>query len=161
HGRFPRAAAKKRVARSSPPGLNAWVSRRPGRAGRGANASEVPAMPRYLGIDSSTQSCTGVVIDTDSGEVVRTLSVNYGQDLPPYHSPKGFLYPEDSVVQHSNPLLWVDALELLFARGREAGLDWSSVAGVACSGQQHGSVYLNAGHAAAWDMGLPLAGQVK
>ncbi|HIQ22893.1 MAG TPA: carbohydrate kinase [Planctomycetes bacterium] len=119
-------------------------------------------MPRYLGIDSSTQSCSAIVIDTDRSEVVLDLSVHYGEELPHYDSPNGYLYPEDSVAQHSNPLMWVEGLELLFARGREAGFDWSSVAGVACSGQQHGSVYLNAGYTeATWDPAVPLVDQVR
>jgi len=119
-------------------------------------------MPRYLGIDCSTQSCTAVVVDTDAGQVVFTLSINFGKELPQYHSPNGYLYPDDSVVQHSNPLMWVEGLELLLARGRSLGFDWSTVAGVACSGQQHGSVYLNARYfSTTWGPEGPLVKQVQ
>ena len=118
-------------------------------------------MPRYLGIDSSTQSCSGIVVDTDQKEVVLEASVNYGEDLPHFDSPNGYLYPDESVVQHSNPLMWIEGLELLFDRGRQKGFDWSTVSGIACSGQQHGSVYLKADYQDAdWDPGAPLAEQI-
>jgi xylulokinase len=119
-------------------------------------------MPRFLGIDSSTQSCSGIVVDTDEKRVVLDLSISYGKDLPHYDSPYGYLYPDDSVVQHSNPLMWVEGLELLLARGRQRGFDWSTVSGVACSGQQHGSVYLNSSsQGVVWDPAAPLVDQVS
>jgi xylulokinase len=119
-------------------------------------------MPCYLGIDSSTQSCKGLVIDTDQGKVVLNLSIDYNTELPHYRSPEGFLLTRDPVVRHSDPLMWVEALDLLFERARSQGFDWSRVAGVSCSGQQHGSVYLNAGHVrASWDSSRPLAEQVR
>ena len=48
-------------------------------------------MAHFLGLDSSTQSLTALVIDTDSGQVVADHSVNFGQRLPAYKSPNGFL----------------------------------------------------------------------
>ena len=119
-------------------------------------------MTRYLGIDSSTQSCTGVVIDTETREITGEVSVNFGQALPHYGSPNGYLYADDSIVQHSDPLMWVEGLERMFAAGREQGLDWSAVEGIACSGQQHGSVYLKAGaEEVNWSSQQSLAEQVK
>lgn len=118
-------------------------------------------MPRYLGIDSSTQSCKGMVIDTDQGTVALHLKVDYREDLPAYNSPDGFIPTEDRLLRHSNPLMWVEALELLFERARAAGFDWSTVDAISCSGQQHGSVYLNADYATAeWIASRPLAEQV-
>ncbi len=118
-------------------------------------------MPRYLGIDSSTQSCKGMVIDTDRPAIVLHLKIDYKEDLPAYNSPDGFLPSEDALVRHSNPLMWVEALDLLFERARKSGFDWSTVEGISCSGQQHGSVYLNANHAGArWTATRPLAEQV-
>ena len=38
-------------------------------------------MALYLGLDSSTQSLTAVVIDTVSGGVSQPWSVNFGADL--------------------------------------------------------------------------------
>lgn len=118
-------------------------------------------MPCYLGIDSSTQSCKGVVIDTERGRLVLHLKVDYKEDLPAYGCPEGFLPSADKLVRHADPLMWVAALDLLFERGRGSGFDWSRVEGVSCSGQQHGSVYLNVAHASAdWLPQTPLVEQV-
>ena len=119
-------------------------------------------MPRYLGLDSSTQSLSAIVVDTDSGTVVLDENLVFGKDLPEYASPNGFLEHQDPRVKHSNPLLWVDALDRLLERAKARGFDWKSVAGVSGAGQQHGSVYLTTPIAKArpWSKSEPLAGQV-
>ena len=120
-------------------------------------------MGLYLGLDSSTQSLSAVVIDSDAGRVVLQEAVNFGQDLPEYGSPQGFLPNPDPKLRHANPLLWVAALDLLFSKLKKSGFDFSAVRGVSGSGQQHGSVYLNKriSDAPAWSTALPLAEQVK
>jgi xylulokinase len=99
-------------------------------------------MPLYLGLDASTQSLSALVIDTDSGEVVLDRSLNFGAELPEYRSPNGFLEHADPRVKHSDPLLWVAALDKLLDGVKASGFDFSRVAGVSGAGQQHGSVYL-------------------
>src|SRR5262245_41360095 len=99
-------------------------------------------MPRYLGLDSSTQSLSAVVVDTDSGKVVLEETLQFGKALPEYASPNGFLEHADARVKHSNPLMWVDALDRILEGAKARGFDWSSVSGVSGAGQQHGSVYL-------------------
>src|SRR5689334_9502633 len=94
-------------------------------------------MARYLGLDSSTQSLSALVIDTDTGQVVLNESLNFGKDLPEYGSPHGFLEHRDPNLKHSNPLMWVAALDLLLSRVRAGGFDWSQVAGISGAGQQH------------------------
>lgn len=118
-------------------------------------------MAHFLGIDIATQSLTGVVIDSDTCERVLVVSVRY-QELQRFPS-RGYLYADDSLEQHADPLMWIEALEEMLRRGKEdQGYDWSQVAGVACSGQQHGTVYLNAGCCAArWDAGRSLVDQVQ
>lgn len=104
-------------------------------------------MALVLGLDSSTQSLSAVILDTAVGAVVGGHSVNFGTDLSHYHQPHG--YEESSVrgeVQ-ANPLMWVEALDLLFTRMQEAGVDFSKIEAVSGSGQQHGSVYLREGFA--------------
>ena len=96
----------------------------------------------FLGIDSSTQSLTAVLIDTDSGQIECQLSVNFGSDLPQYHSPSGFIPGGEDGIVHANPLMWLDALDLLFSR-LASQTDLSRVQGLAGSGQQHGTVYLD------------------
>lgn len=101
-------------------------------------------MPYYLGLDSSTQSISAMAIDAEQGRVVLDESVNFGRDLPHYDSPHGFLENANPNIKHSNPLMWVEALDLLLSRVRQSGFDLSQVAAVSGAGQQHGSVYLSA-----------------
>ena len=96
----------------------------------------------FLGLDSSTQSLTAVLIDPESGEITRQLSVNFGEELPQYHSPSGFIAGGKEGEVHANPLMWLEALDRLFTR-LAAVTDLSGVKMIAGSGQQHGSVYLD------------------
>lgn len=100
-------------------------------------------MPLYLGLDSSTQSLTGLLVDTETGAVVAEDSVAYGPDLPAYRSPQGFLPSETPGVVHADPLLWLAALDLLLSRWRDAGAPLARVEAVSGAAQQHGSVYTN------------------
>ena len=116
----------------------------------------------FLGLDSSTQSLSAVIIDPDSGRIVLEDSVNFGSELPGYGSPSGFIpgAPEGEV--HADPRMWIEALDLLLGR-ISGGFDLSRVSAIACSGQQHGSVYLDdsfSGRLARLDPALPLAGQI-
>ncbi len=99
-------------------------------------------MALFLGLDSSTQSLSALVVDTDAGRVVLDRSINYGSALPEFHSPHGFLENADPAVKHSDPLMWVEALDRLLESIRASGFDLGSIAGVSGAGQQHGSVYL-------------------
>jgi xylulokinase len=97
----------------------------------------------FLGLDSSTQSLTAVLIDPASGEIVTQLSVNFGAELPQYGAPSGFIPGGANGEVHADPRMWLDALDLLFSR-LAAAADLSTVEMIAGSGQQHGSVYLDA-----------------
>ena len=52
-------------------------------------------MAYFLGLDSSTQSLSALIIDTDGGRVVADKSIGFGERLPQYKSPNGFLASED------------------------------------------------------------------
>jgi xylulokinase len=103
-------------------------------------------MSFFLGLDSSTQSLKAVVIDATSGNIRATATVGFGKDLPRFASPDGVLEHTDPAVKHANPLMWLAALDLVLERLRDAtGADTlARVRGIGGSGQQHGSVYLNA-----------------
>jgi xylulokinase len=120
-------------------------------------------MGLYLGLDSSTQSLSALVIDSDAGQIVRQEAVNFGKDLPEYGSPQGFLPNPDAQVRHANPLLWVAALDLLLSKLKASGFDFAAVRGISGSGQQHGSVYLNTriSDAPRWSTESPLVDQVR
>jgi xylulokinase len=119
-------------------------------------------MSVYMGLDSSTQSLSAMIIDSATGAVLVDESVTFGIDLPEFGSPNGFLPQENELVKHSDPLMWIAALELLLGRLRDAGAPLSEVRAISGSGQQHGSVYLNAQFAtAAWHTGASLVDQVR
>lgn len=117
----------------------------------------------FLGFDSSTQSLTAVIINPERGEIVLQESVNFGRDLPDYNCPSGFIAGGMNGEVHSNPLMWLDALDLLLGRIKDQ-VDLSQIKMIAGSGQQHGSVYLDASfetRLADLDAGKSLSEQLK
>ncbi len=118
----------------------------------------------FLGLDSSTQSLKALLIDPDKGEIISSVSVNFTSDFPEFNCPNGVLVNEDPLVNHSDPLLWVAAMDLLFERLKATGIDLSKVRGISGCGQQHGSVYVNSrfeGILASLDGKSVLTDQVK
>jgi xylulokinase len=97
----------------------------------------------FLGLDSSTQSLSAVVIDYDTRQVVYDKSLNFDQALPQYGTRNGVLPNPDPLVKHSPPLMWAEALDLLFAEMKKDGVALGKILALSGSGQQHGSVYLN------------------
>lgn len=96
----------------------------------------------FLGLDASTQSLSAIIIDPAAGAVVASESVNFGADLPHYNAPHGFIPGGENGEVHSDPRMWMEALDLLFGRLRDAA-DLGKVRVIAGDGQQHGSVYLD------------------
>jgi xylulokinase len=121
-------------------------------------------MPLYLGLDSSTQSLTAIVIDSDTRQVVHESSLAFDDALPAYGTKHGVLPRPHPDVAMSSPVLWAEALDVMFGRLAKSGIDVSRIAAISGSAQQHGSVYLNreAGAALAnLDPARPLAEQVR
>lgn len=111
--------------------------------------------PLVLGLDSSTQSLSAVVVDRRTNQVVRSASIVYKED------PRlaGFgLDPELVLLPPRNPgeadqppLLFLASLEALLADLKAAGTNLAEVGLVNVSAQQHGQVYLSKGWFAACD----------
>ena len=97
----------------------------------------------FLGLDSSTQSLSAVVIDLDSRKVVYENSLNFDKALPEFKTRNGVLPNRDPLVKHSSPKLWAAALDKLFAQMKKDGVALGKILAISGSGQQHGSVYLN------------------
>ncbi|MBT8044296.1 MAG: carbohydrate kinase [Verrucomicrobiae bacterium] len=97
----------------------------------------------FLGLDCSTQSFSALIIDAREGTIVYEASVNFEQDLPHYQTTSGFVNGDGPGEVFSNPLMWLEALDLLMGRLVDAGVDLSAVEAVSGSGQQHATVYLN------------------
>jgi xylulokinase len=96
----------------------------------------------FLGLDSSTQSLSAVVIDLDAGKVIYEKSLNFDEALPQFKTKNGVLPNRDPLVKHSSPLLWAAALDLLFAQMKKDKVALGKILAVGGCGQQHGSVYL-------------------
>jgi xylulokinase len=118
----------------------------------------------YLGLDSSTQSLTAVLIDPAARKILHQASINYDADLPEYGTTNGVLPADDPTLVHAPPLMWVEALDRLLIALRKDGFPVEDIAAISGSGQQHGSVYWNR----AWPSALasldpahPPAGQLQ
>ena len=103
-----------------------------------------PMAKLFLGLDSSTQSLSAVVIDLDRRKVVYEKSLNFDQALPEFKTRNGVLPGRDPLVKHSTPRLWAAALDRLFAQMKKDGVALDKILAISGSGQQHGSVYLKA-----------------
>lgn len=100
-------------------------------------------MSLYLGIDSSTQSMTGLVIDTDEQAIVAEASINFDEHFAEAYDLESGVVDFGHGVVHGQPLVWVEALDFLFEHLQAAGVDLGRIEAIAGSGQQHGTVYLN------------------
>jgi len=101
-------------------------------------------MSLFLGLDLSTQSLKATLIDVESESIVCEASVSFDDDLPAYDTALGILAGMPSGVAEAPPVMWRDALVLLFGRlSRE--VDISAIRALSVGGQQHGLVALDAG----------------
>ena len=100
-----------------------------------------------IGLDSSTQSLTAVIIELVDGEVVHNHSLDYAKDerLNGYgiHHSDYIIPPREPGEADQPPLMYLASLDAMFADLKNAGIDLSSVVAINDSGQQHGHVYLN------------------
>ena len=76
--------------------------------------------------------------------MVANHSVNFGESLSHYNQPHGYDEAGARGEIHSNPLMWLEALDLILAQMVSEKIDFSQIKAVSGSGQQHGSVYLKA-----------------
>ena len=106
-------------------------------------------MPRKrlaLGLDSSTQSLSAVVIDIDTAEKCFEHSLDYRADARLNQFGIGedyILPPSDEGEAEQPPLMYLASLGAMFADLREADVPLEDILLINTSGQQHGHVYLN------------------
>ena len=89
------------------------------------------------------------MIDYERRKVVYDKSLNFDRALPHYQTQNGVLPNPNPLVKRSSPLMWAEALDLLFAGMKKDGVALGEILAISGSGQQHGSVYLNDRAAAA------------
>lgn len=98
-----------------------------------------PASALFLGLDIATEACKAVVINPQL-EVVHDACVQFDTDLPHYGTKDGVQRGEAGHVTAS-PLMWVESVELVLQRLREAECPLERVRAISGSGHQHASVY--------------------
>ena len=99
-----------------------------------------------LGLDSSTQSLSAVVIDIDTAEKCFEHSLDYRADARLNRFGIGADYilpPREEGEAEQPPLMYLVSLDAMFADMREAGVPLEHIRLINTSGQQHGHVYLN------------------
>ena len=102
--------------------------------GAGGPLSFYQIMSYVLGFDASTQSCSATLVNCATYEVVGEISVNFGKELPQYGAPSGFIPGGAEGEVHSDPRMWLDALELVMAQAVAAQWPLSEVVGISGSG---------------------------
>jgi xylulokinase len=98
----------------------------------------------YLGLDSSTQSLSAILISVEHerASVVWEHTLQFDTALPQYGTRHGVLPSTDPAIAVSSPQMWEDALGLMFDALAASGRDLSRLRAISGSAQQHGSVYL-------------------
>ncbi|MFX1566822.1 MAG: xylulokinase [Promethearchaeota archaeon] len=97
----------------------------------------------FLGLDCSTQSLTGIIINFNMGKVVFRYCINFDEILPHYQTKNGVIVLGDNKIIHSYPLMWIEALEMLFNEFINNNIPLNEIKTISGSAQQHGTVYLN------------------
>ncbi|NVM46267.1 MAG: carbohydrate kinase [Candidatus Lokiarchaeota archaeon] len=100
-------------------------------------------MDYFLGLDCSTQSLTGILIDFNQKKSLYTYVINFDKELPQYNTQNGVYISDGGKTVHSNPLMWIEALDMLLNKFVLANIPLEQIKAISGSGQQHGTVYLN------------------
>ncbi len=98
----------------------------------------------FAGLDVSTQSCKLVVLDWTSQSTIHMDTIVYDRDLPQYHTLNGVIQGVESGISESDPLMWLEAVDLVLDRMKEIPLPQDKIRCISVSGQQHGLVALSA-----------------
>ena len=119
--------------------------------------------PVYLGFDCSTQSLTAMVVEPAPRRIVFEHAIEFDRDLPEFGTSHGVHRRGGAVT--SPPVMWAAALDrMMGALAAQRQFDIARLAAIAGSGQQHGTVYLNAAAEPIWralDPHAPLADQIS
>jgi len=97
----------------------------------------------FLGLDCSTQSLSALILEAPEGKILHEASVNFERDFPHFKTTSGFIHGDVEGEVFSNPTMWLEALDALFAKLVADEVDLSNIEAISGSGQQHATVYLN------------------
>lgn len=91
--------------------------------------------PLYLGLDLSTQQLKAIVI-TDDLTVQHEVAVHFDRDLGgKYSVTNGAVRGPDEGEVTSPVAMWVEAIDLLMQRMKDAGVDLGSISAFSGAGQ--------------------------
>ncbi|GIZ39544.1 hypothetical protein CKM354_000292500 [Cercospora kikuchii] len=96
--------------------------------------------PLYMGFDLSTQQLKGIVVDSNL-KLIYEAKVDFDADLKKYGIQKGVLTNPAEGEVFAPPAMWLEAIDLVLDRLRNAGLDFGHVKGLSGAGMQHGTVF--------------------
>jgi xylulokinase len=96
--------------------------------------------PLYIGTDLSTQQLKALVVDSTLKKVYEA-KFDFDADAKGYDIKKGVMVNEAEGEVFAPVTLWLQALDTVLARLKDAGLDFSRVKGISGAGMQHGSVF--------------------
>lgn len=97
----------------------------------------------FLGLDCSTQGLTAIAIDFNAKKVTWKESINFDADLKSYGTKNGVYVSNNGKKVFSNPLMWIDAVDYLFAKLKSKNFPFNKILALSGSAQQHGTVYVN------------------
>jgi xylulokinase len=91
--------------------------------------------PLYLGLDLSTQQLKAILI-TDDLSVKHEIAVHFDHDLgQKYGVTNGSVKGPDEGEVTSPVAMWIEAIDLLMQRMKDAGVDFGSVSAISGAGQ--------------------------
>uniref|UniRef100_A0A1B6HDA3 Xylulose kinase n=1 Tax=Homalodisca liturata TaxID=320908 RepID=A0A1B6HDA3_9HEMI len=97
----------------------------------------------YFGLDFSTQQLKGVIVN-EQLEILHETNVVFDSALPEFRTHNGVVRQDKQTVT-APVLMWTKALDLLMDKLRVSGADFSQVAALSGTAQQHGTVYWQSG----------------
>lgn len=111
-------------------------------------SSSTTASPLFLGLDLSTQQLKAVLIKEDA-TIVHETAVHFDNDLgEKYKIEKGVYHGPGEGEVTSPVAMWLDAMDLLFARMREGGVSFKDIYAISGAGQ----VSLDGAKWVAWEL---------
>ena len=73
----------------------------------------------FAGLDVSTQSIKVILLNLEDNSLVYNDLLNYDEELPDYGTNNGTIGDNLSGVSESDPLMWIDGINIIFQRLKE------------------------------------------
>ncbi|KAL8681760.1 MAG: hypothetical protein Q9186_002148 [Xanthomendoza sp. 1 TL-2023] len=98
--------------------------------------------PLYIGLDLSTQQLKGIAVSSTLKAEYK-VHFDFDADARGFEIKKGVITNEGENEVFAPIAMWLQAIDGVLRRFRDAGMDFSRVRGMSAAGMQHGSVYWN------------------